>query len=136
MKKLMKHAGEMTHEEQIRRLVKQRNDLWKFIDEHVIYTSHNFKHASKGDDGVLSDDDIEGTVEIHGYDYVMIRSELWDELVAYHSAKRRDELGDESDALVDNTYVIEGHNPHTGDDNPDVPEEVRKLYDVGTEEWL
>lgn len=131
-----KHVGEMTHDEQIKRLVKQRNELWRFIDMNFIYVSHNFKAASCGDDGILCDDDIHGVAEIDGRDLVMIDADLWAELVAYHSSKRRDVLGDKADAIIDNTYAAEGLNVRTGDEETDVPEEVRKLYNVGTEPWL
>lgn len=109
----MKTVAEMSEREQIERLVRQRNALWRLIDELIR------KHGS-GDERTdfLKEEDLPtADCEIEDGLIVVCVSNTLDNLSSVRFDI--DELADASEKVTGNTYVIEGRNHQVGETNPD-----------------
>lgn len=102
-------VADMTEREQIERLVRQRNELWRLIDKFV--TNH-------GDDGCgnglrSEDRDVEVRVEEKEEEIVIRIANPLKQLSDVRVAAEK--LWNECRTIVGNTYLVEGRNPYTGD---------------------
>ena len=105
--------AEMSEREQIERLVRQRNRLWRLIDELIR------KHGSNEErsDFLRESDLPETRCEIEDGKILISVENTLENL----SSVRFDieQLAEASEEIVGNTYLVEGRNHQTAETNPD-----------------
>jgi hypothetical protein len=108
--------ADMSLEEQIQRLVNQRNELWRLLDSFSFEFGGN---AGEGGSWMRDDDYVspEARVEVDddGTVVVEIKSNM-EGLCAVRNAAEK--LWHQARAIVGNTYVVEGYNPHVDEALP------------------
>lgn len=128
----MKTIEQMTLEEQVKRLVGQRNALWRLIDGFVSnFAPTNLKTWVREDEDLyeaeveLDEDDGAITVTLP-----VIGVKLREVRIA------SDQLYKDAEKIVGNTYEVEGYNPRTGDLNAsDEPKGYELYVDGAGEPW-
>jgi hypothetical protein len=106
-------VAEMSEREQIERLLRQRNELWRLIDELI--RKHG-SHEERSD--FLQENDLP-TVECEIEDDQIVIS-VANTLENLSSVRFDiDQLAEASEEIVGNTYVVEGRNHQTAETNPD-----------------
>jgi len=110
--------ADMTPEQQIERLVRQRNALWRIINEFVSDFAPTTEGSTEKDDWVRDDEDgnlesadvsfdaEDGSITVR---FPVVGAKLREVRIA---AER---LFDEAEEVVENPYVFEGYNPRTGE---------------------
>lgn len=124
----MKTIAEMTKDEQIERLVKQRNALWSLLREIVPPAS------SLGDDEEDPIQELLNDVEteiVDGKIQIIIPSPYE---TAQEERDRKDAAYRKMEEIVGNLYVVEGYDPVTETENSELPEGY-ELYRRGGDVW-
>lgn len=123
----MKTVAEMSEREQIERLIQQRNSLWRMLDELI---SEHGSDADK-DDGDCPD--VDTNVEEDGKITIVVSGTAVESLA--NARSYIDGLDKKLDDIVGNTYVIEGRNHRTGENNPDCDRQSFDPYLNAKEHW-
>lgn len=127
--------SDMTLEEQIRRLVNQRNELWRLLDE---FSFEFGGHVGDGGSWMRDDDYVspEASVEVDGNGTVIVKIKSNMEGLC-ETRNAAEKLWHQARAIVGNTYVVEGYNPHTDEALPqnELPKGYELYSDTTTKDW-
>ena len=128
-RKIQEQVESMTPEQQIERLVRQRNALWRLLDRFVLA----YGDDESGDGLRQGDRHADDGVEVEaGPDGLIIRvRNPIDRVREFRRAVAA--LWDHCEEIVGNTYVVEGANYATGDIDRDTGLYTRIATETG--EW-